>query len=293
MPEAEFGPPDLVAIGHVTRDLAADGPRIGGAAAYASAVAARLGLRAALVTCAGPEMDLSATLPGVAVEFVERDITTVLEHVYREGRRIQYLRARAAVIDRSAIHGEISNSRMLLLGPVVAEVDPGVVAAFPSALVAADAQGWLRRIGRDGLVEDGYLEDLNPRELSGRVTVLVLSEEDLVGQPIPQAWLSGFPIVILSRGRDGLRLHYNDRWWWMPAFPAEELDPTGAGDTVSVAFLVRYAETGDIGISARFAAAAASFIVEARGIEGAPSRAAVENRLNEHPEIRLVPEPGQ
>src|SRR6266849_1284763 len=115
MSKAEPGPPDLVVIGHVTRDLAPDGYKIGGAAAYASVVAARLGLRTALVTCAGPDMDLVDALAGIEVTLAEHDQTTVIEHAFQAGRRIQYVRRRAGMIGRTAVPRELSTARMLIL----------------------------------------------------------------------------------------------------------------------------------------------------------------------------------
>ena len=53
----------------------------------------------------------------------------------------------------------------------------------------------------------------------------------------------------------------------MEAFPSEEVDATGAGDTFATGFLVRYRETGDVGEAARFGAAAASLSVEGVGVE--------------------------
>ena len=62
--------------------------------------------------------------------------------------------------------------------------------------------------------------------------------------------------------------------------PLEEIkDPTGAGDCFGAAFLVRYAETGDIEEAGRFASCVGSFVVEKEGIEGIPVRETVEERM--------------
>jgi len=63
--------PDLVAVGHVTRDLLPDGTyTIGGTATYASLAALRLGASVAVLTSAPDDLDLSAALPGVAVHYL-------------------------------------------------------------------------------------------------------------------------------------------------------------------------------------------------------------------------------
>ena len=57
------------------------------------------------------------------------------------------------------------------------------------------------------------------------------------------------------------------------------MDPTGAGDCFSMAFIVRMVETGDMDEACRFALAAGSLAVESSGIATIPTRAAVEARL--------------
>jgi sugar/nucleoside kinase (ribokinase family) len=149
------------------------------------------------------------------------------------------------------------------------------------------AQGWLRRVLADGRIETGHPESLPLSALAGRVTVVILSREDLGGAEVPPAWLGAFAIVIITAGGEGLRLWHAGRWWFQPAFPARERDATGAGDAFAAGFLICYAETGDIGDAARFGAATASFVVEGPGFATAPDQAAVECRLRSRPEIRL------
>ncbi|HZQ36316.1 MAG TPA: hypothetical protein VFD32_10305, partial [Dehalococcoidia bacterium] len=71
---------------------------------------------------------------------------------------------------------------------------------------------------------------------------------------------------------------------------AEAVDRSSAPEVVSTATgsAPRPAAEPDAAAeAARFAAATASFVVEAYGVAGAPSRAQVEARLAAHPEIRL------
>ena len=68
-------------------------------------------------------------------------------------------------------------------------------------------------------------------------------------------------------------------------FQSHEVDANGAGDVFSAAFLIRYYETGDALLAARFAAVVASFHVEHNGTEGIPTRAQTEARLLEYARI--------
>jgi hypothetical protein len=51
-------PINYLIIGHLTRDLTPDGPRLGGTAAYAGLTASALGLRVGIVTSWGAEIPL-------------------------------------------------------------------------------------------------------------------------------------------------------------------------------------------------------------------------------------------
>ena len=60
---------------------------------------------------------------------------------------------------------------------------------------------------------------------------------------------------------------------------------TGAGDIFAAAFLIHLWETEDVWKAARFAACAASFVVEGEGTTAIPNRDQIEARLRRHPEI--------
>jgi sugar/nucleoside kinase (ribokinase family) len=64
-----------------------------------------------------------------------------------------------------------------------------------------------------------------------------------------------------------------------PGYPANEVDPTGAGDVFAAAFVYRYARGADAEEAGRFAHAAASLAVQAEGVEGIGDRAAVEAQM--------------
>jgi len=85
--------------------------------------------------------------------------------------------------------------------------------------------------------------------------------------------------VLLTRGPAGAEMYAAGGTRHVAAVPASVTDPTGAGDCFSAAFLVRYAETGDLDEAGRFAAAAGSLAVEATGLAGIPTREALEGRL--------------
>lgn len=70
----------------------------------------------------------------------------------------------------------------------------------------------------------------------------------------------------------------------VPAFPAQVVDPTGAGDSFCAALAVRLAEGADLVDAVRFACAAGALAVAVEGAEPSlPHRAAVDELLAAYP----------
>ncbi|OGO52785.1 MAG: hypothetical protein A2148_05220 [Chloroflexi bacterium RBG_16_68_14] len=277
--------PDFVVIGHAVRDLVPQGWRLGGTATFASEQALRLGLRVGIVTRVGPELALQEVLPDVEVAGRPSIATTCFENVYDDGRRHQRVLAQAEPIGAEDIPSTWRGAPMVLLGPVIGEVPPGLGETFPRSLVGVSAQGWLRRIDRQRRV---WRRAWAGPPFWSDCQVLFVSYEDL-GRRRDQVarWAEEVPMVALTADRRGAHLHVENRWRSIKAFPVREVDPTGAGDVFAAAFLVRYHETEDAAESARFASAAAACSVEASGTEGIVGRREIEARMEAHPEIVL------
>jgi len=294
-------PPDFLVIGHVVQDLidsplphAGEGPgvtvpwRLGGAASYASLLARKFGLRAAVLTSCAEDLPLSDLLPGVDVRIVPAPATTQMRNEYdASGRRNQRVPQRAAPLTPADLPQEWRDARIVLLGPVAGEVDPGLAACFGSdTLLGAGAQGWLREIGADTVVRPVPYERWDARPLLEHIDALFLSDEDVTAEDAPAAlaeWSALVDILAFTRGYAGadvcVRGPDGQEWRRIDPFPAAPTDLTGAGDVFAAAFLIRYAETRDPWDAARWGAAAASLVIEGPGVDGVPSREAVERRL--------------
>jgi 1D-myo-inositol 3-kinase len=275
-------PPDFLVIGHLAKDKAGEGWRLGGTAAYASLTASKLGLRTAVLTSAASDLDPSLLLPDIDVRLLPSDETTIFENVYSAERRLQYVWATARTIAASDVPQDLLGARIVLLGPLVGEVEEEVASCFPRSLLAITPQGWLRTILPDGRVEQASSRRWQPRILLKRSRALFVSDEDLPPTEAEETlarWATQVPLLAFTRAARGARLWSEKRWRQVPAIPTEELDATGAGDIFAAAFLSRYVETDDAWQAALFAAAAASVSVEAAGTEAVPSRQQVEERL--------------
>lgn len=278
--------PDFVVVGHVTRDLVADGWRPGGSPSFAAVQAHRLGCTVGVVTCTAGDVDLAALMPFAQIVDAGSPVTTTFENIYREGVRTQHIRAVADAIEPGDVPPDWLSASTVLLGPVFGEVAPGFASRFDaSSRVGVDAQGWLRAADADGSVRHTPWRG-EPFWIGA--SALFVSDEDLAGDEEQLArWIAGVPIVAMTESWRGARVHADGHWRRMDSFPETEVDPTGAGDTFGTAFLIRLHETGDVGEAARFGAAAASLSVGGIAATAIPSRAEVEARMRQYPDIAL------
>ena len=278
--------PDFLVIGHVTLDLTEEGAVPGGTAFYSSLTAARLGRRVALLTRGAPPQARGSLATLAQVVDIPSSVTTTFENCYADGVRTQVIHSVAPPIEVSHLPDEWRGCPVALLAPVFDEMDSTLAACFPKALLGVSPQGWLRRSGPSGIVEPKAWSDA---ETLGRAEVLVLSEMDLPEKRVPPNWLTDDRVVILTQGPRGALMHYGDRWFRIPPYPAKEADLTGAGDVFAAAYLVRYSETGDPLTAGMFASCAASFKVENKGSKGVPTRDQITHRMDQFQELKVTP----
>jgi len=273
--------PDFVAVGHVTLDRFGDEWRPGGAAAYAAITADRLGLAAGILTSHADDFPLDALPSRVEVVSVPAAATTVFEHEIAEGRRTMRVRATAGPLIAAHLPDDWRDAPLVLLAPVVNEVDPMLAAAFDDATVAAAAQGWLRAIGQGGAVRP--LPWDSPALTLRRLQALFLSSEDVRGQePSITEWVQRVPLAALTTGARGGLLYVNGERYELRPRATRAVDATGAGDVFAATFLARYRDGGDPWDAAEAATCAASLSVEAAGWASVPDAASLARALDDY-----------
>lgn len=271
--------PEFLVIGVVTKDVVPGGYTFGGTATYAAITARNLGYRTAVLTSAAPTLDFGAILPGVDVRCVPSPVTTTFANQYVDGRRRQYLYAVADPIIPAHVPAAWRAVPVVHLGPLVREIGPEMAAQFPGALVGVTPQGWLRAWDEEDRLVRGRPWVEAPAVLA-HAHALVFSEEDVGGDPDTiMAWARLARIMIVTQGARGADVYVCGEPRHVPAFPAREVDPTGAGDVFAAAFLLRLRELHDPYAAARFAHCVASFCVEGLGTSTIPTRAQVEARM--------------
>ena len=268
--------PDLLVIGHVAKDLFPGGFKLGGTVTYAARTAYGMGIKPALVTSVGPDLDLGAAMPGISFHNAPSSETTTFRNTYHNGIRSQVLTGVGAPITSSDIPLEWNSAPLVLLGPLVGEVSYELARAFPCAFTLASIQGWLRCWNDTGQVT---ASNWGGEEVLPYVDAAIVSTHDVEDRQLIDRWSEMAPVLIVTDGDRGAKVHCGGRWHHVPPFPANQIDPTGAGDVFATAYLIRYQETGDTLESARFASCTASFSVQAESLDSIPTRAQVEARL--------------
>jgi sugar/nucleoside kinase (ribokinase family) len=291
---------DYVAVGHVTVDeLVADGTRRpGGSAFYSALQAARLGMRALIITRGVPAEveELLAPYRGeLELEVLPAERTTTLRTWGDGHARRQRLLAWAGPIE-----GPIEvDTAILHLAPVARETPHGCFGAHPprAGFVGLTPQGLVREWDAEGEIA---LVTLTPELVPQRCDAWVLSEREreCCAESIEQA-VTGGAVVAVTAGALPTTLHLpgasslpsdpqlgdgphlgDEAVLHVPVPPlAQTRDDLGAGDVFAAAFFVALREGRSPAVAAAFANAAAAVRITGDGLAAIGDRAAIETQL--------------
>jgi sugar/nucleoside kinase (ribokinase family) len=270
--------PDFVAVGHVTLDHFGDVVRPGGAALYAAVTAHRLGLSAGILTSHGADFPLDDVPPAIEVVTVESAGTTAFEHRLSGGERALRVLGTARPLSVADLPEDWREAPLVLLAPVLQEVDPGLASAFTEAAVGAEVQGWLRAADRAGAVSPAPWT--SPRPVLNRLQALFVSAHDVRGlETQVTEWVQRVPLAVVTAGAAGALLYVNGERYEVRPRRTREVDATGAGDVFAAAFLIHYDRHGDPWEAAEAATCAASLSIEGEGWSAVPTADALNEVL--------------
>lgn len=272
-------PIDYLVVGHLTRDMAAEGPRLGGTAAYSALTAAALGLRVGIVTSWGTELPLGPLRPIQVVNF-PTDKSTVFENIQTPQGRVQYVRHIAPSLDYYMVPEAWRNTPIVHLGPVAQEVEPGMVRSFPASLIGVTPQGWLRSWDKEGRVHPSEWPEA--QFVLERASASVISVEDVGGDESRiEEMAASSRVLAVTEANLGCRLYWNGDVRRFPAQVVNEVDPTGAGDVFAACFFYRLSTTRDPWEAARFATQLAAISVTRPGLSGIPTASEIQDSMVE------------
>ncbi|MEW6178574.1 MAG: PfkB family carbohydrate kinase [Chloroflexota bacterium] len=272
-------PVDYLVIGHLTRDLTPEGPRLGGTAAFSGLTAHALGLRVGVVTACDPELPLYEVEDLLlAIRYTET--TTTFENLQTPAGRVQHVFHPATTLDLSMVPEVWRNTPIVHLGPVLQEVDPKLARAFPNSFIVVTPQGWLRAAASDGRVV--FTEWPEARYVLETANAAVLSIEDVKGnEDLIEEMVSSIRVLAVTEGANGARIYWNGDVRYFRAPITREVDPTGAGDIFAAAFFVRLYQTRDPWEAARFATQLAAISVTRPGLQAIPTPEEIKLNLVE------------
>lgn len=243
----------IATIGHLTRDVVAGAPpRPGGGVLYSARALASLGADAHVAASCAPEdrATLGKDLEGfgLPVTWYESSTTTAYSFHYEGDERI---------IRQDNVGDPWSAEQAIEAAGDADWIHVGALVRtdFPEETLAAlardgrrllvDAQGLVRRADLGPLRRDGEVGNA-----LSYVSILKLNDveaEALVGSAEPEALQPlGIPEVILTLGSQGAVVITANAIERVPARAiARPVDPTGAGDTFSAAYLTARAAGQD------------------------------------------------
>jgi sugar/nucleoside kinase (ribokinase family) len=271
---------DYLLIGHVTADLKHGQRVLGGTVSYSSLVARAFGNRVAIVTsCAPDEPLLKQLISKVAIVNHVAEHTSTFENVYTENNRVQTLHRRANSLVLADIPSGWLSTPLVHLAPLTNEIDSTLLGGFPNSKVLLTPQGLMRQWDESGRVRFKYWCD---RELLKTVDIVVFSKQDIQEMPeIEQEYAEACENLVVTDGhRGGVYYHYGVAQPYV-AYPANEVDPTGAGDVFATCLLASLPRVQqDISKAIQIAARVAAYSVEHVGVF-VPTKEKIEYVLND------------
>lgn len=261
----------IAALGHLTRDVVAGSdPRPGGGVFWSTRALARLGADATVHASCSVEHQAELLPPleafGLPVTWYESSATTEYSFHYEGDRRIMW---QDSVGDPwapgRAIEAAGDATWINVCALTRTDFPPETLEALAKdeRQLLVDLQGLVRTATIGPLHTDEHIGDV-----LHHVEVLKLNDEEaetLVGSAEPEKLHSlGVPEVILTLGSQGAWVVTPDLVEHVPAVPvAGDVDPTGAGDTYSVTYIVQRAAGAEPVEAARVAAATVSAFLAA------------------------------
>ena len=233
---------DYLVIGHICSDITGQGYQLGGTAAYAATAAVTLGYRAAIVTSAAEDYNLEKTLPGIQVHRIPSHVTTTFENIYASTGRNQKIHAIADRLGPKDVPRQWLNTPIVHLGPIADEIDPEIIGLFKKSIVGITPQGWLREWDEKGQIR--RKNNMEAKHIYSTATAVILSEEDLTDQKQLDRYRSWSRLLVLTQGERGCTVTFKGETRHVPVQPVRDVEPTGAGDIFSAAFLIHYHRTG-------------------------------------------------
>lgn len=269
----------VMVVGPVTWDLVGDRRVPGGTVSYAARTATAMGVRARVLTAAGPDADLAA-LEGHEVHVVPVEHTLTLRHTFRGAIRDQtVVHTTGRRLRPSDAPASWPTPAVLIVAPLLPDdLDPAAFAAVDADECCVTGQGYLRQVDRSGAISvPGRPTDALMQALAPSVSLFLSHEEvDTWPDAARSDVVARVRRLVVTRGARGADVVTARGTHHVDPVPATAVDSTGAGDVFAAAFILAVGE-GET-TACRLAAAYAAAAVEVSGAAPLPDRARIEAR---------------
>lgn len=234
-----MSPKTTLVVGHYCHDtlLLPHGvtrATLGGSASYISSVLSALHIGHRVISKVGRDFQYFSRIFDLP-QVVESALTTHFIADFTQGERIGKVDAVCDSIYPEDLppHQKFDLS---LAVPIVGEVPAATLGYLcrNSRYLLCDVQGFIRKIDKNGGVGFQRLEETYLYPFLDRITYLKVSEQEARYMDLAQVCKQ--TCVLLTQGKEGCTVYRGDLEFHVPAYPVEEVDPTGAGDCFLAGF---------------------------------------------------------
>ena len=293
-----------VAIGHLIKETIkfphkTIGPVLGSPAAYSSVAAARLGVKAGIITKVGKDIPQDLLKPlfeagvdtrGLKIEG-EDTTTNLLLYDASGNKTFRYLKKAPDILFNDIPRSYLA-AKIFYICPINYEVSLETIRHIHSLdkIMAMDLGGWGGAAStahpkgeKDYYILRKLIKYLHIVKASTEDCQYLFHSRDIPANEIPHLFVEwGAKIGIVTLGKNGSIVADKKRQLRVPAFSSNVIDCTGAGDVYSAGFLAEYLKTKNVEKSALFASATSSLVIEDSGgvsVKRMPDRAKVLKRI--------------
>ena len=254
---------------------------LGGTSTYVALAASKLNKKVAIISPFGSDLsdDLVKTLKQENITFFQiksDEKQTRFHHTTRKNNeRDLILLNKGHVIKANEIPEEALDTKLVLIGSVIGEVEVGVLEKIPKNIpIGLEIQGFVREVDSNNHIIHQYWEDMplylqHVKYLKGSINELLaaigLDKTKYLLQVLKEICDMGPEVLLITKGLQGSTIFSNNISIDIPATKSKCVDRTGAGDTFLAAFTLRYIDSQDLLDAGYFASVAASFVVEGMG----------------------------
>lgn len=264
-----------LSIGHVCMDVDGRGYRLGGSVSYVSKLLNKLEAEPSVLTSFGSDFLFEKEFHGIPIELVPAAETTIFENIYSNQTRTQILHKKASDIypDYPGIKTDI-----LHLCPIADEVRlENFEHLHPDTFVIITPQGWLRQWDTNGRIE---FKPINWNELAF-ADVVIISSEDVPESMIDEI-RDAIAILVVTNNEDGAVAYADGEAFFLPSFPVNVVDATGAGDAFAVGFATSYYKSKNIWESLAMGHSISSLCIESIGLDNLPDLNLIDRRYGQY-----------